>query len=124
MSLGNFILYFLFILFVVSVLSMINYFNTKNKLRRYEIDIRTEVTEKDLEMLDTLIKDTFNEYILLNTGYEKVEYISDEQEEKLYKELSLLVSNRISETLFNKLALAYNRKEIPTISLQQSKLCY
>ena len=104
-----------YIVFLIITFSMINYFNTKNKLTKYKIIIDANVSKDDIVILDNIIADSFREYIILNEAYKELDYINSEHEEKICKELSNIVSKRISEALFERLSLYYNKKELPYI---------
>ena len=98
----NFTIIGFYIVLLTIIYSTITYFNTKNKLAR-------------LKLLDKLIQETFEEYIILNEAYKNIDFINSDEEKRLCSELSKIVSARISEAMFEKMSLVYNKEQIPAI---------
>lgn len=107
------ILIYIFVFMVTC--SIINYLNTKNKILRYNIILNVKISEEDIKILDIIINNSFEEYLILNEIYKDVDYITSEHENKICKELTNIVGKRISESLFERLSLYYNKKELPYI---------
>lgn len=103
------------IVITLFLLSFIFYLNTKNKIAKLSLALTIPLDNTINSSLDTLIEDCFNEYIILNKAYKKKEYISADDEKKISSDLGTMVSNRISETMYNKLSQYYNSKAIPEV---------
>lgn len=91
-----------------------NHRKETNRLLEYQINISTELTDSMPELIDRIVQETFKEYSLLNLEY-KQDYINEEQEGNILKEVSTLVSNRISPALLSKFSLYYNLDHISDI---------
>lgn len=103
------------IVITLFLLSFIFYLNTKNKIAKLSLALTIPLDNTINSSLDALIEDCFNEYIILNKAYKKKEYISADDEKKISSDLGTMVSNRISETMYNKLSQYYNSKAIPEV---------
>ena len=111
----NFTLIGFYIVLLTIIYSTITYFNTKNKLARLKLLLETKVTDEDMSLLDKLIQETFEEYIILNEAYKNIDFINSDEEKRLCSELSKVVAARISEAMFEKMSLVYNKDQIPTV---------
>jgi len=90
---------------------------TKEKYLKLEYDRLDLNIKLDLEftdILDKLIMDTFNEYKLLNLAYDDT-FINKDKEEHIYKDMTDLVSARLSNTFIKQLGLYYNPSIISDI---------
>lgn len=99
---------------IVVVLSNIH----KNKLEElslYQIHIQATIDESIPEVLDLVIRESFNDYQLkslypLNEGY-----INSDREAEIRGELIALVSSRISNAALDKISLFYNIANIADV---------
>lgn len=99
---------------VVVILSNIH----KNKLEElslYQIHVQATIDESIPEVLDLVIRESFNDYQLkslypLNEGY-----INSDREAEIRGELIELVSSRISNAALDKISLFYNITNIADV---------
>jgi hypothetical protein len=78
----------------------LNIYNDKIQYEYFDIDISEE--------LDKIINNCLSEYIVFNRAYEKATIITNEEENKITKEVCDMVLSRMSNTIKNKLLLYYN----------------
>lgn len=90
-------------------------------LHRY---IRIKESESNLSfydentpnILNNIINDAFDEYIIYNKGFEKEkEYIREKEEREIINEMINLVSSRLSENMIHKLESYYNKDTLSDI---------
>lgn len=67
------------------------------------------------ELLNRIITDNFNEYMVLNPKYLEELYINNEQQREIVEEVVSLILSRISKSLWYKLSLYYNEKALVDI---------
>ena len=67
------------------------------------------------DALDKIIQQCFDEFILMNTGYQKEHYINQTEEREIVNRMVDKVSERISDTIDTKLELYYNSASVPDI---------
>lgn len=108
---GNYLMY---IIFSVSLYSLyltaryITVIENTNKLNYYDTNIP--------QILDSIISDALDEYIIYNKGFEKdKKYINAEEEKEILSTMINLVSNRISDVMMLKLEAYYNKDSITDI---------
>lgn len=87
--------------------------DTKNKklqleLDKYEIDMEIKIEDDLFSILDKVISECFNEYLIREIEYKGVEYVNSELEKKILKEVSHIVCDTISPILINKLSIVYD----------------
>lgn len=90
----------------------------KNKIEEitlYQIHVQSQIDETVPEVLDLIIRESFNDYQLkslypLNEGY-----INSERETEIRGELIALVSSRISNAALDKVSLFYNVTNIADV---------
>lgn len=96
---------------IISIYSKINDIRIKkinNRNNMYVANINAVIDESVYKLLDTLIEECFNEYLVLNVLYNKPDYINNELENEICTNVANLVGSRISPTLIDKLSLVYN----------------
>lgn len=86
-----------------------------NRISEYTTNINSEVSESIPELIEGLIIDCFQDYIVLNVEYQQINYIDDTLESKITKEVGALVAQRISPALLSKISTYYSLKEIGSI---------
>lgn len=74
----------------------------------------TQDYSKLLNELDKLISDCLTEYAIFD-GYDGSRYIDNKEEEKIKENISTMVSARISQTMLDKLSVAYNPDSVYTL---------
>lgn len=88
------------------------------KWEQYKLNIETLNTacvEDIQKMLDKLIDECLADYLASNPEYINAEYITDKMELQMRTQIGDLISARLSEALYDKLALYYNKLTIPSI---------
>lgn len=91
------------------------YLTTKNRIKRYEVNVTTPNDGEALKSLDDLINNTIAEYYALNIGYRSTKGINSKMEEEMQKNIAELVGTRISDTLIDKLTFYYDRDSLDQI---------
>jgi hypothetical protein len=83
-------------------------FKRELQMKEYEINIKSEIDDNVFTLLDNIITQCFNEYIILNIEYREVEYVDGELEAEITKAVANKVFERISPAFITKLSLIYN----------------
>ncbi len=73
------------------------------------------IEENIVEQFNTLIANTFTEYITLNIEFRELEIITTDIENTISKDVAKNVVEKMSPVFIDKLSLIYNKKEIPKI---------
>ncbi len=87
----------------------------KIKLEEYKINMNLNIEENIVEQFNTLIANTFTEYITLNIEFRELEIITTDIENTISKDVAKNVVEKMSPVFIDKLSLIYNKKEIPKI---------
>lgn len=87
----------------------------KIKLKEYNINMNLNIEENIINQFNTLISNTFNEYIALNIEFRELEMITPDIENTISKEVAKNVVEKMSPVFLDKLSLIYNKKEISKI---------
>ena len=86
------------------------------ELMRYEINVGAEIDEKIPKILDNYINEIFTEYRITNLEFkEKPNYINEEDEKKILRDVGTLCGDRLSLNMIDKLSLFWNPQEIGSI---------
>lgn len=121
MLLIGIIVIFLILSIICVILLLKVYLKNRNKLielARYKINmVNTPIDFNVSLLLDQFIEENFNEYLLLNVppSPNGLEYVSDEREEEMRKDMVEIVSSNISKVLLERLSLYYNINNIGKI---------
>ena len=119
MSLCFLIIGVFMIAIVVFLITIITESKKENaKWEQYKLNIETLNTacvEDIQKMLDKLIDECLTDYLASNPEYINAEYITDKMELQMRTQIGDLISARLSEALYDKLALYYNKLTIPSI---------
>lgn len=119
MSLCFLIIGIFMIAVVVFLITIITENKKENaKWEQYKLNIETLNTacvEDIQKMLDKLIDECLTDYLASNPEYINAEYITDKMELQMRTQIGDLISARLSEALYDKLALYYNKLTIPSI---------
>ena len=103
----------------LSILSLykIKYLKNKSDALDYTNTMETKIDLSCVELLDGIIKDIFDEYILMNISLnsEKNMYINSDTEIQICREVSDKVIETLSVTLLQKLSAVYSMEIIPEI---------
>lgn len=101
----------------LSINSILSYRVTKKTIEFHTMELQLKIPiNKEIDsLLQDLIEDTFNSYVILNGMLLDKQYIDERTETKIRSELSVMVGDRISPTMYKQLAVYYNEKVIPTI---------
>lgn len=84
-------------------------------LEKYKHDTTIDIDNKIDEKLDTVVEQCFEEFSILNLAYKSDYYIKEEEEIQINKDICALVSQRISEALYEQLCILYNEEAITDI---------
>lgn len=104
---------------IIGFLGIINLLTNSTKLISKwlsikEYQVNTNIQNIDFELLDKIIATSFDEYVLLN-GYAYADYIDNETENKINREITEIVKSRISPAILDKLSVIYNLDTISEI---------
>lgn len=107
---------------IILIFILCKYILTNNKidkmelnLKEYEIRISSEISDDTFELLDNFISREFSDYIVLNVAYRNLDYINDDLQDKIRREVAYNVTERMSSTLLSKLSVIYNTSIIEKI---------
>lgn len=128
MTIGEFIIImslFMVIMIATSII-LFTIFERKNKrdineLKKYELDTNLKVSDtinSIPEILDIFINNCFADYVLINLPPDQQgmpQFVTDDMEIKIRKDLAELVSARISNTLLQQISIYYNLDTIGEI---------
>ena len=84
-------------------------------LEKYKHDTTIDIDNKIDEKLDTVVEQCFQEFSILNLAYKSDYYIKEEEEIQINKDICTLVSQRLSEALYEQLCILYNEEAITDI---------
>lgn len=87
----------------------------KIKLEEYNINMNLNIEDNTISQFNTLIANTFNEYIALNIEFRELEIITPDIENTISKDVAKNVVEKMSPVFLDKLSLIYNKKEISKI---------
>ena len=102
-------------LVVIAYLSIrtIKYFERKNLIALDKLILDTKIDHSAVEVLDSIIKECLEEYIILHPMDSNITYITTSMEKELIEFVSTNASERISPILVKKLRYKYNEDFIP-----------
>ena len=84
-------------------------------LEKYKHVTTIDIDNKIDEKLDTVVEQCFEEFTILNLAYKSDYYIKEEEEIQINKDICTLVSQRLSEALYEQLCILYNEEAITDI---------
>ena len=84
-------------------------------LEKYKHVTTIDIDNKIDEKLDTVVEQCFQEFTILNLAYKSDFYIKEEEEIQINKDICTLVSQRLSEALYEQLCILYNEEAITDI---------
>lgn len=87
----------------------------ENTLKKYEININAVIDEKIPEILDTFVKNVFDDYLVMHVEIVNKDYITQEEETHMIRELGSLCSERISPAMIDKLSLFWSPESIGSV---------
>lgn len=87
----------------------------KNRLREYDININADMKDSISDLLESLVSECFNEYILLNVEYKDITYVNAELEAQIMKGVGEMVAKYISPVMLTKMSVYYNLRYISEI---------
>lgn len=107
------------LVFIVTMIYIVISNNRHKKileeLTRYQIDVSANINEEIPALLESILKDSFDDYRIMYLEPSDQGYINSEREIEIRKEFSTFVGDRISEATMNKLSLFYNYNSIPAV---------
>lgn len=98
------------------------YLKEKIRLRQFEVDISYKVDIEDLNMLDKIISDSFDEYRITQLEFEESLYISEDLQNIIMHDVFKDIMLKISPALRHKLSLYYNPDYINDIIYKKLQL--
>lgn len=84
-------------------------------LEKYKHVTTIDIDNKIDEKLDTVVEQCFEEFTILNLAYKSDYYIKEDEEIQINKDICTLVSQRLSEALYEQLCILYNEEAITDI---------
>lgn len=121
------LIFILLLLFIIGIdtliFSLAYYFSKKVKLNKrdldlkeYEINLKANITFEISNLLEEIIQDCLNEYIILNIAYRQdLTYINADLENEICREVSYMVLDRLSLPIKNKISLLYKSENLGDI---------
>ena len=85
------------------------------ELEKYKHETTVDITDSINERLDIMIEQCFQEYTILNLAFKSDFYVTEKEEEKINREISAIVAERISPAFYNQLSLYYNEDAITDV---------
>lgn len=101
--------------FIVSLIFQYKGTAKATELAILQLQLSSAVDSSIVEKLDNFIAECFNDYILLNVEYRQDLYWTEAEEKKMVTEVTNMVSDRLSSTMFKQLSVYYNEKAIPDV---------
>ena len=100
------------IAFLIYLLSNHYYKMNALKLTKYQIDISSTIDENTPNLLENIIAEALQDYIILNPNISMEQYLNSEKEAEIRDGVSDFVSSRLSPASINKLSLYYNEETL------------
>ena len=103
---------------IVSTILVITNYRLKkenNRLLEYSINVNAQINEEIPQILESITHECFDEYMVLNRAYKNKEYITDEEETNIMKEVGAMVAERLSPAAIDKLSTYYNKNMLAEI---------
>lgn len=114
----NFVVVIIAIACILSCILLYTSYKLKkeaNRLVEYSINVNAVIDEQISQILDNMIEECFDEYMILNKAYKDKGYINSEEEIEIMKEIGNMVVERLSPAAIDKLSLFYNIDSITQI---------
>jgi hypothetical protein len=83
-----------------------------NEIKREEIIIGYNIDDSVPMLLDTIIKESFDEYMILNEKYRKEDAINAEREKEISSGIVDFLKDRMSDYVMDKLLMYYHEDAI------------
>ena len=101
---------FLIISVILFLINFRKYLMQKNKIRKYEIDLNSNISHDDIiNELDQFILSCWEEYYITTIAWSNRSHILSESEEaKVIKELAVRIGKSISPIMVSTLSIFYN----------------
>lgn len=87
-------------------------------IKEYDINVNIQVSDKDIAILDSILTECLGEYLIVN-GYANIEYITEQDENNINKQVGEMVAKRMSPAVITKLSLIYNSESLSEIIAQK-----
>lgn len=99
-----------------SIKLIVNAIRMKSTMQR-DIEIyKIKYSEEEiLKHLDFIITECFEYYIAMNITPKEIYYINSKMETEMLNKLAVIVSERISPTLYTQLSLIYDSSQLSTV---------
>lgn len=89
------------------------------ELKNVEISLKYPINVDISKLLEEIISDCFNEYILFNVEFKDVTYINEALEKEILTDVSQMVIDRLSPIVINRLEILYNKANLSDIITQK-----
>jgi len=112
------LVFMLFLAMVATIILLITNYKLKkenNRILEYSINVNAKINEEIPQILEDMTHECFDEYMLLNRAYKDKEYITDEEETKIMKDVGNMVVERLSPAAIDKLSTYYNKNMLAEI---------
>lgn len=114
-NIGILIMIIFFIALTILIIEEVRNMRKTHKLNEYKLNLDADSDDAIFEILDKIISESFDDYIILNVEYFKYDTINAELEKQICKDVSHKVVERISPALMAKLSIVYNMKNFNNI---------
>ena len=105
-------------LLIITYLSIrvIKYFEKKNTIATDKLTSSIDITKnKSIDVLDDMIKDCLEEYIVLYPSENQTTYITTSMEKKMIDYIAQHISERVSPILLQQLSYTYSKEFLPEL---------
>lgn len=109
-----------FLMATISLLSAFLIVTNRHKkelehIKKYEINVNAAIDAKIPEILETFVKSVFDDYLVMHADILSKDYITQEEETAMIRELGNICSDRISPAMIDKLSLFWSNKSIASV---------
>lgn len=112
------------ILFIILIMVMNKLSKEMQYKREYDeriFNLNFNLNNDDIKLLDNLIKEELEKYIIINFEHNPNLYIKEKEQNKMIKELLKQTLYKLSPILKNKLEYVYNKEVVEDIILEKIK---
>lgn len=101
---------------IILIYNIIDIFKRYLNVKMYNVDMYLDISFEEVnDMIDNFIYSIFNTYIILEGYAINTELISQSEEDSINKDIGLLIGQRMSKNMFDKISLFYSKESIPDI---------
>lgn len=101
---------------IITIKKLLEHLNQTTAMDKYEIDINQNYSVEDIVTeLSNFVNFVFLDYTVMNIEVLQVDYVDENLENKIYRDVTDICSKRMSPIFINKLCLVYDISEINDI---------